>query len=121
MALFLLCALPVAVLTALITPPGQSPDEPAHVVRAAGLLHGAALGVRKQTADANTGQTEMLSGVKVNQGLLYVAFGSTKQVGGHPVVTADDFLAMLSQPPQPGQVFTNIPNTVAYFPLAYIP
>jgi hypothetical protein len=44
MALFLLCALPVTVFTALITPPGQSPDEETHFARALGLLHGAVLG-----------------------------------------------------------------------------
>lgn len=121
MALFLLCALPVTVLTALITPPGQSPDEPAHVARAAGLLHGAVLGVRVPLTDPNTGQVEMLSGVEVNQGLLHAAFGSTTQINGHPVVTADDFLTMRAQPPQQGRIFTNIPNTVTYFPLTYVP
>jgi len=121
MALFLLCALPVTVLTALITPPGQSPDEPAHVARAAGLLHGAVLGVRQPGLCAYSGRGKMLSGVKVNQGLFVAAFGVTTQVGGHPVVTADDFLAMRAQPPQPGHVFASIPNTVTYFPLTYIP
>jgi hypothetical protein len=121
MALFVLCALPVTVLTALMTPPGQSPDEPAHIARAAGLLHGAVLGVRKPATDPNTGQTEMLSGVKVNLGLLSAAFGMTTQVNGRPVVTADDFLAMRQQPPQPERVFANIPNTVTYFPLTYVP
>jgi len=121
MALFLLCALPVTVLTALITPPGQSPDEPAHIARAAGLLHGAVLGVRQPGLNAYSGRGEMLSGVKVNQGLFVAAFGSTTQVGGHPVVTADDFLAMRAQQPQPGRVFAYIPNTDRYFPLAYLP
>lgn len=121
MALFLLCALPVTVLIALITPPGQSPDEPAHIARAAGLLHGAVLGVRQPGANAYSGRDEMQSGVKVNQGLLHAAFGATTQIGGHPVVTADDFLAMSAQPPQSERVFANIPNTVTYFPLTYVP
>lgn len=120
-ALFLLCALPVTVLTALMTPPGQSPDEPAHIVRAAGLLHGAVMGVRKPATDMNTGQPEMLSGVQVNLGIFSAAFGTTTQVNGHPVVTADDFLAMHKQPPQPERVFASIPNTVTYFPLSYVP
>ena len=38
---FVICALPVCFSTALLTPPGQSPDEPAHIVRAEGLLRGA--------------------------------------------------------------------------------
>ncbi len=46
--LFVLCALPVCMMTALITPPGQSPDEIPHTARALGLLHGAILGVRKE-------------------------------------------------------------------------
>jgi hypothetical protein len=120
-ALFLLCALPVTILTALMTPPGQSPDEPAHIARAAGLLHGAVMGVRKPVTDTNTGQTEMLSGVQVSQGILNAAFGTTTQVNGHPVITADDFLEMSAQPPQPERVFVNIPNTVTYFPLTYVP
>ncbi|HUM08624.1 MAG TPA: DUF2142 domain-containing protein [Acidocella sp.] len=121
MALFLLCALPVTVLTALITPPGQSPDEPAHIVRAAGLLHGAVLGVRKMGVNPYTGEPEMLSGVKVKQALLHAAFGPTTQIDGHPVVTADDFLAMRSQPPRPQRQFAHIPNTITYFPLTYVP
>lgn len=121
MALFLLCALPVTVLTALFTPPGQSPDEPAHVARAAGLLHGAILAVRKPVLDPNTGQMEMLSGVKVNPGIMSAAIGVSTQLGSRLVVTADDAEEMLTQPPQPGRVFNDIPNTGRYFPLAYLP
>ncbi len=121
MALFLLCALPVTVLTALLTPPGQSPDEPAHLARAAGLLHGAVMGVREMGVNPYTGMPEMQSGVEVNPGLLRAAFGSTTQINGNPVVTAGDAQAMQAQPPQPGRTFADIPNTVRYFPLAYVP
>lgn len=53
--LFMACALPVLVLTALLTPPGQSPDEPAHLVRANSLLRGAFVPVRKSGVNPYTG------------------------------------------------------------------
>ncbi|MDR3504664.1 MAG: DUF2142 domain-containing protein [Acidocella sp.] len=121
MALFLLCALPVTVLTALITPPGQSPDEPAHIARAAGLLHGAVMGVRQPEPDPYTGQLWMGAGVQVNQALLHAAFGSITDIDGRMVVTASDAQTMLDQPPQPGRTFADIPNTITYFPIAYLP
>ena len=121
MALFVLCALPVLVLTALLTPPGQSPDEPTHVARAEGLLHGAVLGARAQEPDPDISGTKLLAGVRVNQSLIAGSFGVTTPVDGRPVVTEQDFQAMLAQPPQPQRVFVNIPNTVTYFPATYVP
>jgi len=45
-AIFLVCALPTGLCLALLTPIGQVADEPAHIARAAGLLHGQIMGQR---------------------------------------------------------------------------
>jgi len=114
--LFLLCALPAAVAMAVITPPGQVPDEPAHMARAAGLLHGAVLGVRKPAHGG--GET---SGVKADAGLLRAAFGRATVIGGQTIVTALDYDAARNQAPDHRLAFAAVPNTVTYFPLAYMP
>jgi hypothetical protein len=119
--LFLFCAFPTGMLITLLTPPGQSPDEPAHIERAAGLLHGAVLGVRKPVLDPGLGRVVEQSGVKVDTGIAVAAFGDTTMIGGHPVLTAQDFLAVRAQLPDHRWFFANIPNTVSYFPIAYVP
>jgi hypothetical protein len=121
MLCFILCALPVVVMTALIVPPGQSPDETAHLARAAGLLHGAILGVRKNGIDPNTGKIELLTGVKVDTGLLIAAFDKTTEIEGRAVMTAGDFSAMRARPPDHDKAFADLPNTATYFPVAYVP
>ena len=120
---FLLCALPVGVMSALVTPPGQSPDEPKQLARAAGLLHGAVLAVRKVAPDfdENSGKPELQAGMKVDEGLYVAARGQMTWIGGRQVETAQNFLALRAQMPDHRQVFINAPNTATYFPAAYIP
>jgi len=121
-AFFILCALPVGLLTALVTPPGQSPDEPKHLARAAGLLHGAVLGERKVAVDFDhPGQPELLAGMKVDEGLYQASSGWTSQIAGRDVVTTQDFLAMRAEPADHDKVFISAPNTATYFPAAYVP
>ncbi|HTQ72087.1 MAG TPA: DUF2142 domain-containing protein [Acidocella sp.] len=119
--LFLACALPVMVMIALFTPPGQSPDEPAHLVRAAGLLRGAVLPVRKPGTDVDTGTPIEQVGVKIDAGLLTAGFGKATQMEGRPVVTQADAAAMQATPWAHQLIFVSIPNTATYFPLAYLP
>ncbi len=118
---FLFCALPVGVMTVLLTPPGQSPDEPAHMARAEGLLHGAILGVRKTNIDANTGKPEAITGVKVDWGLYQVSFGQTTRINNHQVITMEDLQTIRQWAPAHNKIFASIPNTAAYFPTAYLP
>jgi hypothetical protein len=119
--LFLFCALPVGLMSALVTPPGQSPDEPMHMMRAEGLLHGAILAVRKSDTDPRTGRTEWNTGVKVDVGILHAASGHVTEIENRPVVTEQDFLADRANPPDHRLSFVNIPNTAKYFPVAYVP
>ncbi len=119
--LFLACALPVLVLTALLTPLGQSPDEPAHLVRANSLLHGAFMPAREMGMDPDTGKPIQQVGVKIDSGLLAAGFGKTTQVDGRPVVTAVDAAELPLIPWTHQRIFANIPNTATYFPLAYLP
>ncbi|MDE2240834.1 MAG: DUF2142 domain-containing protein, partial [Rhodospirillales bacterium] len=119
--LFLAIALPVLALTALLTPPGQSPDEPAQLIRANSLLHGALMPLRKMGANPFTGRPIQQVGVKIDSGLLAASFGKTTLVDGHPVVTKADEAALRAIPWTHQLVFASIPNTAAYFPLAYLP
>jgi hypothetical protein len=118
--LFLLCALPAASVMAMLTPPGQVPDEPAHTARAAGLLHGAVVAVRKTFTDPQTGQQFVESGVKTDAGLFAASFGKIETANGQHVVTEVDYDAMRNQAPDHALVFASIPNTANYFPTAYI-
>ena len=121
MGLFLLCALPVTVLTALVTPPSQSPDEMMHYSRVLGLLHGAVLGVRHHGIDPQTGKPEWQTGVKVNAGLLMPVLGTATQMGDRPVETLQDWNKSESDRPNPGMLYVYLPSTATYFPAAYVP
>lgn len=120
-ALFLLCALPVSVITALITPPSQSPDEEMHFCRALGLLHGAVLGVKKSDIDPQTGKVEWRTGVRVDAGLFEVSHGALTQIGSRPVETQGDWGKIELQPNDHRLLYVNMPNTATYFPAAYVP
>ncbi|WP_297366469.1 DUF2142 domain-containing protein [Acidocella sp.] len=121
MALFFCCALPVTCLTALLTPPGQSPDEPAHLIRAAGLLHGQIIAHRVTGTDPYTGKPCQVTGVLVDQGLAQASFGADTPFDGHLVFSAANRQALLDQPPSHQLIFGEISNTAVYFPLTYLP
>ncbi|WP_297492010.1 DUF2142 domain-containing protein [Acidocella sp.] len=121
MAVFLLCALPGTILTALLTPPGQSPDEVTHYARALGLLHGVILGVRHEDTDPLTGRPEWQTGLKVDTGDFRLAFGAVTQVDQRPVETFDDWNTIERSPQDPDLLYVGLPNTATYFPAAYVP
>jgi uncharacterized membrane protein len=121
LALFILCALPVGVMFTVLTPPGQANDEETHLIRAAGLLHGAIFGVRKPGTDPMTGQPILVAGVKCNPMVpLYVYFG-TATVAGRPVVTAQTYRAGMALTSYHANNFWIIPTTVTYPPETYLP
>jgi uncharacterized membrane protein len=119
--IFVLIALPTGVLLAVLTPPGQVPDEQAQVARALGLLHGAVLAVRKPVIDSFTHQPVMRTGVKVDLGLLQAAASPVTMINGNPVITTGDFVAANAGPTNHAKVFADIPNTAGSFPLTYLP
>jgi uncharacterized membrane protein len=120
-ALFVFCAFPTGLMMSLITPPGQSPDEPTHLARAEGLLRGVILGVRKADIDPVTGLKEWHTGVKVDNGILHAGFGHVTWIGPNPVVTGPDFLADRAVKTDHSTHYINLPNTATYFPAAYVP
>jgi hypothetical protein len=121
LAAFLMCALPLGVMSALLTPPGQVPDEPNQARRAAGLLHGAVFAVRKEVPSKRPGLNIVTAGVKVDRGLYQAAFEATTPIDERPVVTAADEAVQRAKPAVAGLVFAKIPNTAQYFPAPYIP
>jgi len=119
--IYLLCAFPTGISLAFLTPPGQVPDESAHMARAAGLLHVAILATKKSFTDLKTGQVMLQSGVKVDHGLFAVSFGHVTETAGQDKVTLADYDATRNEPSAHDRIFVSIPNTATYFPLAYIP
>ena len=61
----MLCAFPTGLGLALFTPIGEVPDEPSHIARADGLLHGDILG-HPSLYQPQGGHMEILSGVTNN-------------------------------------------------------
>nr|WP_205619741.1 DUF2142 domain-containing protein [Acidocella sp. MX-AZ02] len=119
--LFLFCAFPVLVMSALLTPMGQSPDETSHIARADSLLHGNILLIHKTVEEPGAEAPIKVVGTKINAGLSAVAWGNYTQIYGHAVSAANNLSALHQVQWQHQRVFINIPNTAAYFPLAYIP
>jgi hypothetical protein len=121
MGLYLACALPVGIAMVLLVPPGEVPDEPAHMARAAGLLHGAVLAVRHPVPDPVSGKTVTIVGVKADASLVHAAYPVVTQMAGRPVFTLADRVSVLSETDRHQLMFSSIPNTATYFPAAYVP
>lgn len=120
-ALFLFCALPVTVVSALITPPGQVPDETAHMLRASGLMHGVILGHRETNFDPVNRVVQNYAGVMADVDYVMISVENTTQIDGRPVLTESNMDALNAAPVNPTRFFSDIPNTVRYFPAAYVP
>jgi hypothetical protein len=120
-ALFLFCALPAGMLMALLTPPGQVPDEPNHVARAAGLLHGEVLIIHRFHINPQTGLPRFGPAAKVDTGLMEAALGHTTMSGDVHKVFLSDLWIMSHTPPDHTPRYVGIPNTATYFPTAYLP
>ncbi len=123
LVLFLLCALPLTIFTALITPPSQSPDEVAHYARTLGLLRGVLLSDKHQITDPLTGKPEWLTTIRVDAGLLSGSFGAVTLTGPgqRPVETEQDWNTIETLPQNHALLAVNLPNTATYFPAAYLP
>lgn len=120
-ALFVALAFPVMVLTAIFTPPAQSPDEVAHLVRANGLLQGHVFLTRQPVPHPAPNQPRDEVGVGIDSGLFKAGFGFITPMQGRWVVTASDAAKLEALGWSHHQIFSNIPNTATYFPLAYMP
>ena len=116
-ALFVILALPLMIFIALAVPPGQSPDEPNHVVRVASVVHGQITGRRGRNywvRDHFEPQTD----VKLNLGTAEVAWLGTnpQQYYGAAVQ------AKIRAVPWSSRTYvSDVPNTGTYPPFLYIP
>jgi hypothetical protein len=117
-ALFVLIALPACVMFAVLVPPGQMADEPAHIARAAALLHGQFRGERRMATD-ETGRRVLLPGVTVDPNLWQAAFVLTP--GGRERMDAARLAAARALPWGGVRVFAETGTIAVYFPVLYIP
>jgi hypothetical protein len=118
-ALLLFFVLPTGLFLAFFVPPGQVPDEPAHLARMESLLHGEIIGQRRLGVDL-AGRPIELSGVVINASPVEVMqlCGTIldQQKMTLPVV------ARLYRTPWANQLsFVDAPNTSVYFPVFYLP
>jgi hypothetical protein len=120
-ALFLFCAVPVTLLSVFLTPPGQVPDEPAHMMRASALMHGVLLGHSETWVDPATGATQRIAGITGDLDECFIEVANVTPVEGRAVVTESDMTSMQTRRSDPTPYYTDLPNTVRYFPAAYAP
>jgi uncharacterized membrane protein len=119
--LFLILAAPPIFEMSRLTPPGQAPDEPAHLVRAEGLLHGAILAVRKYGFDSDSPVPVAVAGVKVNPGIARIVFNRPASAGGLFQIPLTDKPELMRLTYHQPRLFITIDNTAQYFPAAYLP
>lgn len=113
--LFVLVALPTGTLLALLTPPGQVADEPAHVLRAGSLLHGQLIG-RRAPYRMPDGVERIMGGVDADAALLSVLEGP-----GWPKLDRERIDKLRAVGWQGARQFYQVPNVAIYMPVLYIP
>jgi len=118
-ALFLVLVLPMLIFSALILPPGEVPDEVAHILRADSLLHGAIVGRRVPKADLG-GSPTFDAVVPANAALATAGFAFVP--GVKPKILTRQRLEFLKTVPwAPAATLASVPNTAVYMPLFYLP
>lgn len=118
--LFLLFAVPVLIFDVIAVPAGEVPDEPAHILRAASLLHGEVLGHRELTLSPYGGRAVM-AGVDANLGLLAAGFAfpsATPLAAKH--MDQAKIAALLAIPWAARPAFAPVSNTAVYPPTLYL-
>ena len=112
--LFVAVALPTCITLALLTPLGQVADEPAHVLRAASLLHGQWIGRRASVIE--DGKPRIRAGLDVDQALFGVQAGFLQ-----PKPTQDDVARAREQDWAGFLYFYPIASVAIYMPAFYGP
>lgn len=112
---FVLIAGPALLWNALLVPPGEVPDEIAHIVRADGLLHGSLVGKRRLMP----GYPVPVSGVTADRQLVAAWSGPEGPVEGRKLTA--ERLRIYRLTPWGVPTFVVSSNTAAYAPLAYLP
>lgn len=112
--LFVAVALPTCTTLALLTPLGQVADEPAHVLRAASLLHGQWIGRRGPYSE--NGATRVRAGLDVDGALLGVQDSPFR-----PKLTEERVAEVRGQGWAGSKTFYPVPNVAIYMPAFYVP
>lgn len=139
---YIVIALPVMVFLAVMIPPGETPDEVAHIIRADGLRHGALFGQLSPTPVQDNDRPIIALGAFDNFGLcqsktgqfsgpqpgVFANFALVKAADlftcswGSPKRLTDERLEQHRAIPWDDKLsFLKIPNTAAYMPLFYAP
>jgi hypothetical protein len=116
--LFVIIALPTCMLLAILVPPGQVADEPAHIARADALRHGVLHGWRRDIVDS-AGETVRQAGVRVDANLFEVAF--VLHPGRGEKLDQSRLTAHRALPWSGDRPFAEIGTVATYLPLLYIP
>ena len=119
--LFVLVALPVLAVLAVAVPPGEVPDEVAHIMRADSVRHGEIAGYRRPRVDEQ-GDPAVDVAVRADAGLLAAGFAFAPGVplaAKHVTQTRLDELLALPGANRLEPIL--IPNTAVYPPLFYVP
>jgi hypothetical protein len=116
--LFVLFALPIVIFFDVTVPPGEVPDEPFHILRAASILNGEIIGHRATVA--SNGTSVAVSGVYVDRQLLFAASGLWPMTG-EPKMTRTISGRLGGLRWTGNHDFIPAPNTAIYFPAFYLP
>ena len=116
--LFVLFALPIVIFLDVTVPPGEVPDEPFHILRAASILNGEII-AHRATFPSNGGSVAF-GGVYVDSQLLFAASGLWPSTAETKMTRAiSDRLGGLRWTRR--HDFIPAPNTAIYFPAFYVP
>ena len=114
---FVAFALPVCLFFALAMPPGQAPDEPAHIARADSLLHWQILGTRRPATSAHVAEAV----IRFDPSLLFVTFPFKDNLHLSGMKMTPALQRQLRAIPWNGARTFSVVNTAVYFPVFYIP
>jgi len=118
-AFFVFFTLPTSLLLAIIVPPGEVPDEPAHLLRADSLLYGEILGERHPVT--RDGTTRSQAGLRGNPGLFAADLPGPLGHLEQKKVSIAKMAALQSASWSPAPQWIECPTTATYMPLFYLP
>lgn len=118
-SLFVLFSLPTCLLLAVLVPPGEIADEPAHLLRADSLLYGEILGQRRATT--YDGRPVIEAGLLANPTLFGVDMPPPVGHFAEKKLTPAKITELKARPWAKGAVWLPSPTTAIYMPIFYVP
>ena len=120
-AWFLVLALPLGAFLAVKVPLGQVADEPTHLLRADGLLHGGLIGHRERITRPD-GRTVVAAGMRADPVLLAVVTLPIRPLDTAPHAMTPEMLARARAMNWSAQtVFVDLGSIAGYAPVFYVP